>query len=187
MKLNAIRPVRMSYDMRYCRSRRPFTGSIHGKTHISAFRVLLLSCIKAKMYTSTFGSWRHLRSSNFSHTAHYSLFIIHAGSIVFFDPKNLGVAVGITLLYFIRNDVYGLAYRLPINGDHLWFATHSGKAPLPIVPGSEKSGIVIGISLLTRRWTMSCACFRFLTFGFIEQCSHQYYWVPVGVICGSLN
>jgi len=40
------------------------------------------------------------------------------------DPRNMSVAVGISLLSCIRAEVYVISYLLPVNGRHLWFTTN---------------------------------------------------------------
>jgi len=40
------------------------------------------------------------------------------------DPRNIGVAVGISLLSCIRAEIYLISYLLPVNGCRLWFMTN---------------------------------------------------------------
>ena len=44
--------------------------------------------------------------------------------VVYPDPENMGVAVGISLLSYIRAEIYVISYLLPSNGRHLGFPTY---------------------------------------------------------------
>ena len=49
----------------------------------------------------------------------------HNSPTVLLDPENVGVAVGISLLFCLQAEIYDIAYVLPINGSHLRFTSHA--------------------------------------------------------------
>ena len=49
----------------------------------------------------------------------------HTSPVVFPDPVNIGIAVGISLLSCIEAEIYTMSYLLPVNGRHLGFMTHT--------------------------------------------------------------
>ena len=50
---------------------------------------------------------------------------IHTSITVLLDPENVGVAVGVLLLFHIEAEIYEITYVLPIIGGHLCFISHS--------------------------------------------------------------
>jgi len=41
------------------------------------------------------------------------------------DIENIGIAVGISLLWCIQAEIHVIPYPLPVTGRHLWYITHS--------------------------------------------------------------
>jgi len=50
---------------------------------------------------------------------------IKTSSIELLNLEIVGVAVEISLLSWMRAEIYVIAYLLPINGRHLWYTTYS--------------------------------------------------------------
>jgi len=61
------------------------------------------------------------------------------------DPRNMGVAVAISMPSYIRAEIYLISYPLPVNGRHLCFTTYSNTIE-KVDP--ENMGVAVGILFL---------------------------------------
>ena len=59
---------------------------------------------------------------------------IQPSLVVLLDPKNLGVAVVISLLSYIQVEIYVTACVLPVEGGHVWFTSHFDVKEDPTLP-----------------------------------------------------
>ena len=80
------------------------------------------------------------------------------------DPKNMGVAVGISLLSCIQAEIYVITYKRSVIGHHLWFTTYPDVGQSSRVAWLRKHGcgrwnviVVLCTSLDLRIWSLGAA------------------------------
>ena len=84
---------------------------------IIAVGMSLLSCLRAEIYVISYVLLVMAAIFDSRHTQTSDSIPINLSVLP--NPENMGLAVGISLLSFIRTEVYVTSYVLPINGRHL--------------------------------------------------------------------